>query len=91
MEQKSSALDSKIVRFEKNSSSLKGFDAILSLFGSPVVGIGSVLFTLFVVLILLRNSSSNLKVAKITFEIGEKLYKSNYRKFLQSYMRRPTP
>ena len=67
MGQNSSARDSKIAQFGKNSSYLKGFEALL-LFGSPVVGIGSVLFTLLVVLILLSNSSSHLTVSKITFQ-----------------------
>ena len=63
MGQNSSARDSKIAQSGKNSSYLKGFEALL-LFGSPVVGIGSILFTLLMVLILLCNSSSDLKVAK---------------------------
>ena len=76
LEQKGWALDSKNVRFEKSSSpvsltacqddpdlDLKGFGfwGIQILFGSSVVGIGSVLFTLFMMFVFLSNRSTNLK------------------------------
>ena len=76
LEQQGWALDSKNVRFGKSSSPasltvyrddpdlyLKGFGfwGIQILFGSSVVGIGSVLFTLFMMFVFLSNRSTNLK------------------------------
>ena len=62
--------------------------ALLTLFGSPVVGIGSILFTLLMVLILLCNSSSDLKVAK---KYIWKWGKSEDKNIPPSYTRRPAP
>ena len=108
LEQQGWALDSKNVRFEKSSSpvnltacqddpdlDLKGFGfwGIQILFGSSVVGIGSVLFTLFMMFVFLSNRSTNLKRGNF-FSWAANTGKTTYlkKKDVQpSYMRQPAP